>query len=64
MTVKLTDPEKLRVLAAWFDLWDDREDKRGMLLTDVGGSDEVQRDLRRIADMLDEREQDALERSL
>lgn len=50
MTITLTDAEKLRALAAWFDAYD-----RGEVLPifRADPSDEVQRDLRRIADRLD-----------
>lgn len=52
MSDALTDSEKLRTLAAWFDLFDANPDRRAALLADYGESDEVQRDLRRMADRL------------
>ena len=55
MTALLTDAEKLRVLAAWFDMWDEtRYEDRQRLLDDEQnpGKNDVQSDLRRIADRL------------
>jgi hypothetical protein len=50
----LTDPEKLRVLALWFDTYDDRPEIAKKLLDDEAHDrSEVQRDLRRIADGLE-----------
>ena len=48
-----SDADKLRVLAAWFDMWDERDDvRRRSILDDQNfpGKNDVQRDLRRIAD--------------
>lgn len=50
-----TDSEKLRLLAEWFDMWDRPETDRQAILDDSRnpGHNDVQRDLRRIADRLD-----------
>lgn len=46
----MTDSEKLRLLADWFD----------MKYEGIDQTDEVQNDLRRIADKLEQREDDQL----
>ena len=49
-----TDANKLRVLALWFDKWDATDYADRQRLLDEGpGRNDVQRDLRRIADELD-----------
>lgn len=58
-TEPLSDAEKLRALAAWFDLYDS-DPSTAMRLFRVSvnesrASDEVQRDLRRIADYIEGR---------
>lgn len=51
----LSDAEKLRVLAAWFDIWDRTPYEQRNAELDIfrNGGDEVQRDLRRIADSVE-----------
>jgi hypothetical protein len=53
----LSDGDKLRVLAAWFDMWDRPETDRQRILDDPRnpGRNDVQRDLLRIALALDAR---------
>jgi hypothetical protein len=51
----LTDAEKLRALALWFDIYDTDREQARLILRESGNRDEVQRDLRRIADEIDER---------
>lgn len=51
-----SDSDKLRLLAAWFDMWDaTRHDDRQRILDDENnpGKNDVQRDLRRIAASLE-----------
>jgi hypothetical protein len=45
----LTDGEKLRALALWFDTWDNDRVTAARILRGTGNSHEVQDDLRRIA---------------
>ena len=47
----MTDAEKLRLLAAWLDITD-------RLIPGIDGACEVQQDLRRIADRIDEHEKE------
>lgn len=58
-TEPLSDAEKLRALAAWFDLYDSDPSTAMRLfresVDESGASDEVQRDLRRIADHVEGR---------
>jgi hypothetical protein len=50
---ELTDAEKLRVLATWFDNFDDWREATAKIAPGISEYREVQRDLRRIATTLD-----------
>lgn len=51
----MTDGDKLRLLARWFDLWDAPETDRQAILDDARnpGKNDVQTDLRRMADIIE-----------
>lgn len=55
MTIRLTDSEKLIVIAAWFDAFDAKDTEWRQRFLDDSRSparNDVQKDLRRIADRL------------